>query len=329
MNVTVIVTCFNERNNIRECLITLTGQVYHQGEVDILVVDGGSTDGTIEIIQELEHLHENIRLVIEPKKGTAAGRNAGVNNARYDHIAFIDADCEAPPDWLAILAEAYQRVTGSDPGIVAVGGTNIPPQMMGNFVTAIGIALDSYIGSFGSAQGRRFDCEVYVPSLANLNVLYHRGAIIKIGGYDESLVSEAEDADLNYRLFSAGGRFLFIPGSFVWHKMRPTPRTWYRNMFRYGKGRARLLKRHPAMWNVGFILPLLFLIGMAALFLAPFNPLFLLAALYFPFLVIFSIVQCVTRGGLQFVPHVVLVYLIQHFGYAFGELYGLISPKVR
>ncbi len=329
MYVSIIVTCYNEEQNIRECLNTLIDQTYDSDRYEILVIDGGSIDGTQSIVKEFAETLDNLFLVIEPKKGTAAGRNRGIYAARYDHIAFIDGDCEAPQDWLATLVRDYVNIKEKSKDVVAVGGTNIPPKNAGNFLRAIGVALDSYIGSFGSVQGRQFNEPRFVTSLSNLNVLYNKQKLKDIGWYDESLVSEAEDADINFRLFSAGNKFLFVPSSFVWHKMRPTPGTWLRNMFRYGKGRARLLKRYPHMWTISFTLPLIFIASIFTLFLIPFSILFSLSALYFPALFCFSSYMCLRKRDPFLVLHVMLVYLIQHFGYAAGEVYGLLHTKVK
>ena len=185
------------------------------------------------------------------------------------------------------------------------------------------------MGSFCSVQGRQFREPRFVTSLSNLNVLYNKQKIKDIGYFDESLLSEAEDADINFRLFSAGNKFLFVPYSFVWHKMRPTPGTWLRNMFRYGKGRARLLKRYPQMWTISFTLPLFFIASIFSLFFIPFSFLFSLSALYFPVLFCFSSYICLKKRYPGLVLHVMLVYLIQHFGYAAGEAYGMISTRVK
>jgi len=329
MYVSVIITCYNEEKNILECLNTLVHQTYPEDKYEIIVADGGSKDGTLPIVKEFMQTHRNVDLVIEPKRGTAAGRNAGIQAAKYDYIAFIDADCEAPHNWLETLVEQFRNIRLTDKKVIAVGGTNIPPENAGRFLQAVGIALDSYLGSFDSVQGRQFKKPMRVSSLSNLNVLYDKQKIIDVGYYDESLVSEAEDADINFRLFSTGNRFLFIPYSFVWHKMRPTPKTWLKNMFRYGKGRARLLKRYPQMWAVSFALPLLFIAAIFSLFFTPFSNVFSLSAIYFPSLLCFSLFMCIKKRHPELVLHVMLVYLIQHFGYAAGEVYGLLHSSEK
>lgn len=329
MNVSVVITCFNEEQNIGPCIESLVAQTYPAEQFEILVVDGGSKDATQSIICDWAEKQAQVRLEVEAKRGTAAGRNAGIDRAAHEHIAFIDADCVAPPDWLQILVDKYRQAHEQDERIIAVGGTNLPPEDAEPFVKAIGIALDSYLGSFGSAQGRQFAEPQLVEGLATLNVLISRSVLLEMNRFDESLGSEAEDADLNYRLRQAGYRLLFIPESFVWHRMRPTPRGWLRNMFRYGKGRARLLKRHPNMWSVAYLLPLLFLLTLSSAVLIPLHPLFWLALAYFPLLSLFSFWLAQKKGAGELAGQVLLIFLIQHFGYAFGEVYGLCSRQVR
>ncbi|GAF75432.1 unnamed protein product, partial [marine sediment metagenome] len=225
IKVSVVVTCYNEEKNIGECLKSLVKQVYI-GDYEIVIVDGNSQDRTQDIIKEFIKTHSNIRLIIEPKKGVAAGRNSGINNARYDYIAFTDADCGVPRDWLSLLTKNYQHMKSKYDNVIAIGGRNIVPENSGNFLKAIGIALDSYVGSFSSIQGRQLKEPTFVSSLSTANALYDKKKIIEIGYFDESLQSEAEDADLNFRLTSKGHKFLFIPDSFVWHKMRLGPLAW-------------------------------------------------------------------------------------------------------
>ncbi|MBF0195289.1 MAG: glycosyltransferase [Magnetococcales bacterium] len=329
INISVIVVCFNEEDNIWACLESLTLQSYLIDNFEIIVVDGGSKDQTQTIIADFVKEYSHIKMVVEPRAGTAIGRNAGVAAAQHPFVAFIDADCEAPPDWLERLAYNFVEYSKSDPHLVAVGGGNIPPPDSGPFVQAVGVAMDSFAGSFNSAQGRQFAEVKYVSSLATLNVIYNKQAINDVGGFDISLGSEAEDAELNFRLFYQGKRFIFIPDLHVLHKFRPTPTVWFKNMLRYGRGRARLLKRHKNMWSISYALPLIFLAVFCSLALIFFHPVFALPILYFPFILIYGTILALkkNRAGLSF--HVALVFIVQHFAYAIGEASGLLNPQVK
>jgi len=328
VNVSIIIPCLNEERNIRPCLESLASQDY-PGDFEIIVVDNGSDDKTREIVGDLSNSHPRIRLVLEPEKGTASARNAGVRSAAHDFLAFVDADCESPGGWLSTLVRGYEAAKIRDPGIIAVGGRNIAPGDAGPFVRAIEIALDSYIGSYVSIQGRQYPRAVLVSNLSMSNALFEKEKIVEVGGFDESLRSEAEDADINFRLAEAGYRFLFIPESFVWHRLRSSPRLWLKNMFRYGKGRTRLLKRHPKMWTVHFALPLVFILAMGSIPLALLSKLFLLPLVYFPLIFCLSLIQAARKSEPSLFGRVAAAYVLLHFGYAAGELYGLLNPKVR
>lgn len=327
--ISIIIPCLNEEANIGPCLQSLVQQSMALHQYEILVVDGGSTDATGHLVRQMAEQQPAIRLVVEPTKGTAAGRNSGIKASRGQLIAFIDADCEAPAEWLATLDDHYQRLSQQDPQLVAVGGGNVVPPGAPPFLAAIGVALDSYAGSFNSAQGRQFVEHRQVASLATLNALYDKKRLLEVGCFDQSLGSEAEDADLNHRLGQRGYTMYFMADSFVYHKMRPTPVGWLKNMVRYGRGRARLLKRYPEMWQLSFVLPLIFALVMGVTALTPW---WLWAGgglLYFPLALLLSARQSLSKGRPGLLFHVFLVYLIQHFGYAWGEVYGLVHPRVR
>ena len=324
----MIIPCLNEARNIRPCLESLAAQDYPE-EFEIIVVDNGSLDRTRDIVSEWAGSDPRIRLISESKKGTASARNAGVRNAAHDFLAFIDADCEAPPGWLSTLVKGYQAAKIRDSNVIAAGGRNIAPADARPFVKAIEIALDSYLGSYTSIQGRQYRRPVFVRNLSMSNALFEKAKVVEAGYFDESLRSEAEDAELNFHLAEAGYRLLFIPESYVWHRLRSSPILWLKNMFRYGKGRARLLKRHARMWNIHFALPLVFLLALASVPLAAFSRLFFLPLLYFPFVLGVSVIQAVRKKAPYLFGTVAAVFLLLHFGYAAGEFYGLLNPKVR
>jgi succinoglycan biosynthesis protein ExoA len=326
--VSIVVPCFNEERNLSRLLASLAGQDF-QGDFEILVVDNASQDGSRTVAADFASQSPRVRVFLESERGTANVRNTGVRNARHDFLAFIDADCEAPRFWLSGLMNSYAEAKLRDPSIVAVGGRNIAPEDSGSFVKAVEIALDSYLGSFKSIQGRQYAEPILVSSLSMANALYERRKISEIGGFDSSLSSEAEDAEINYRLRAAGNHFLFVPESFVWHRLRSSPRLWLKNMFRYGKGRARLLKRYPKMWSVQFVLPLFFLLAMVSIPLAFFWPPFLIPLFYFLLVLGVSLYQAARKKSLRLFGLVGLVYILQHFGYAVGEYYGLLHPRVR
>ena len=93
--VSIVTISHNEENNIRDCLESLISLDYPNGYYEIIVVDS-SEDRTKEIVSE----YGNVRLIPSTHKQFSEKRNIGIRTARYELIAFIDADCIVPPDWL-------------------------------------------------------------------------------------------------------------------------------------------------------------------------------------------------------------------------------------
>lgn len=93
--VSVIVPAFNEEEHIEKCLQSLRNQDYDSGLLEIILIDNGSSDETVERATDLAHV-----IKIIPGINVGAVRNRGVSIAQGEYVAFIDADCTAPPDWI-------------------------------------------------------------------------------------------------------------------------------------------------------------------------------------------------------------------------------------
>ena len=328
-NISVIVVCLNEEFYIAKCIDSLLAQDYRKDLLEIIIVDGNSSDRTLEIAQSYTHSKPRVSVVVEHKLGTAAARNRGIREAHSELVAFIDGDCIAPSDWLSTLVSAYREEKQSMSNVAGVGGRNVPPPGADNFLQGIEISLNTYIGSFSSSQGRQFKKRRRVESLATLNVLYDKSVLLDIGLFDETLGSEGEDAELNFRLIKSGYELVFIPELVVYHFLRSSPSSWFWNMFRYGKARARLLKRHRQMWNLKYVLPPLFGMIMVAVIFSPFNMAFLLPLIYFPLLFLYSIFIGIKQSAGRLFFYIYVTYIAEHFGYASGMIYGLTNRKVR
>ena len=312
---------------------------YPNGEFEIIVVDGGSMDGTPEIVRSFTERDPRVRLITELTKGTSAARNTGFFSAMYGFIAFTDADCVVPENWLRVLADAFVRETTRDPLVAAVGGvTGTDESISGPFVKALELTLNSSFGSFRfSTTGKSYLKRREVRDIPTLNILLDRDKVRKVGAFDESLRSEAEDAELCYKLVKHGYRLISIPESRVVHKYRSEPRQWWRNMKRYGRGRMRLMKRYPDMINIFYLLPILFLLALVAsvplalishLIMGwplPASVFFLLPLLYFPGITLFSLFISRTNHRTDLFPRIVWAFILTHLGYSLGEIQGIFT----
>ncbi len=313
MKVTIAVCCLNEEKNIKDCLGSLLNQSYKKEDTAILVVDNNSTDRTLDIVKALQKKHKNrIRLVINKRKGLAKSRNIALNQAKTSILAFIDADCQAPVDWLKILVAGFKKVSRKDKKLVAVGGSNIPPQTT-RFYQALGIMLNTFLGSRGSVQAKVYGHDHYVKHLPGLNVLYKRKIMLETGGFDERLGSIIEDEDLNYRFLKKGYRFFYLKDGGIVHKMRGNFKAWAKNMFLYGRGRVAFLKKHPERLNIFFLMPfiLVLILPLAGLF-------------YFPFIFFYSLFFVLKEKKIYLVSRVYLLFVVTHLFYGLGEIYEVL-----
>jgi len=322
MDITVAVVTFNAAEYLKNCLESILKQVPHNGQLEIIVVDGCSTDQTQEIAKSFS---SRVRLIENPKRTIASNRNVALHQASFPFIAFTDADCVVPSNWLLLLSQAFARINQNDNRLAGVGGGNQPPSHKNSFYSSLSIALDSFLGSLGSVQGKVFAEKRSVPSLANLNVLYNREALVSIGGYDEQLVNMCEDTDLNYRLGKSGWRLYFIPEANVTHYAKLDFISWCAKMYIYGIGRARIMRKHRNFFSFGYLLAFLFLptlfVGSLIGLIWPWA---LLVWLYFPFIICAGFVLALRKKSLSGLK-VAGILLGTHLSYALGLWRGFLN----
>ncbi len=327
MNVSVIVVCYNERDNIDQCIDSLIRQDYPPNLYEVILVDNGSEDGTQKIIQDYVRQHQHLRLIVNPNRGIAGSRNLGLMAAAHEFVAFMDADCIAPANWLSTLTTGFKYHHDRDQAIVAVGGSNVPPQRSSRFHDVLNIFLNTYLGSHGSVQGIRFRDDKSVPHLPTVNVLYHKAAVLQTGGFDVTFGNIGEDQDLSFRLQKRGYRFYYLTNATITHKLRPDLKSWMKNMFTYGKGRMWLMRKWPKKISPVLLLP------MALVAMLPLTLLFWLSAWlllplgYFFVILLVSILACRKAGKLEYFVDLFRLYAGTHLAYGAGEWYGLFRDR--
>ena len=296
----VVVVAHNEQAKISACMRSLANQRYPSAKVEFLLIDDGSTDATVE---RARRACPAVRVIANPSRSISSNRNRGWRCAQYRYVAFLDADCVAPPGWLATLTSAIQRL-----GAAAVGGGNVPPAGESRFYDALAIMLSSYLGSRGSVQGTVFRHEREVAHLPGLNVVFDRLALQRVDGYDESFARIGEDEDLSQRLRDQGHRLYYVPGAVVVHRQRGDLGSWARNMYTYGKGRSWLIRRHPRALSPSMLLP-------------PAVPLALPA--YASTIAAISAWRALSAGRPELMPHLAALFSATHLPYATGQIAGL------
>lgn len=175
--VSFIIPARNEAAGIGACLDAVAGLNYDRESYEWIVVDNGSLDDTLKIAGA-----KGARTFLSPG-GTVAGvRNFGVEKARGDLIAFIDADCVIDRDWLKNALGHLE-----DPAVACVGSHPEIPKK------------STWVQRSWSVQSRGGAAVEEVDWLPSMNILVRKNAFTEVGGFNESLVT-CEDVDLCYRL---------------------------------------------------------------------------------------------------------------------------------
>jgi glycosyltransferase involved in cell wall biosynthesis len=219
VKVSLVATVKDAGPAVDRFLVSLASQTRAPDEV--VIVDGGSTDGTLEALRAVE---ASITVLSAPGANIAQGRNRAIAASSHEVLAVTDPDCELAPDWLGRLLEAIEG--GAD---VAAG---VSRPVAGS---PLQLAAASVVPEPEEIGPR------WMPSSRSLAL--RRQVFDAAGGYPEWL-EVGEDMYLNHRLADAGARIVVVPGAVVYWTMRPTVRDLWTQYVRYAEGDA-VAGMHP------------------------------------------------------------------------------------
>ena len=232
MNLSVVIPLYNNGTTIEDCIQSVLHQT--QPVLEIIVVDNRSTDDGPKKVAAVAAKEPRVRLVFEEEQSAAAARNCGSQHVSGEVIAFLDADCEAEPEWSRAL-----QIGLDQPDIAAVGGPirGAEPENVVEKALAIMTTQDP-------KPPYLFDRYRFLRGgFPAGNFAVRSRVFFQLNGFNDDFAI-GEDHDLCARIFSAGYKILFAPQASAFHHNHSTVRGQFKQAFHYGKAHAKLLREH-------------------------------------------------------------------------------------
>jgi glycosyltransferase involved in cell wall biosynthesis len=257
--VSIIIPCYNERATIALLLGALLEQTYPLLEMEVIVVDGLSSDGTPEAIATFQAAHSalNVRVVQNPKRSIPAALNRGIAAAQGEIIVRLDAHSIPQADYVERCVTALAQGKGANVG----GVWQIRPGEDGWVARAIAVAAAHPLG-VGDAHYRYTDTAGVVDTVPF--GAFRKDLITRIGGFDETLLTN-EDYEFNVRVRQTGGTIWLDPAIRSTYFARSNLLALAKQYWRYGYWKARMLRRYPHTLRWRQAIPPLFVLGLIGL----------------------------------------------------------------
>ena len=238
-SVSVVIPCFNEERFISSVLENLAHQ-YDHDKYEVIVVDGRSTDRTLEVVAEFAKRNPelSIRVVDNPARNIPTALNLGISAATGDLIVRMDAH-SVPSD--GYVRRCVERLSSDTFSVVGMPW-RIKPGSGSPTARAIALAVAHAFG-IGDAQYRLQVADARLVDTVPFGS-FKKSLWIEIGGFNEELLAN-EDYDFNYRVRKRGGQILLDPTEHCDYYARATLRDLAAQYARYGHWKAQMVKLQP------------------------------------------------------------------------------------
>ncbi len=325
--VTVFIPCYNEEFTIVRLLDALATQSYPQENIDILLVDGMSTDKTRRIVEDyLAERTLKLKILDNPRRIIPAALNIGANAATGEVLIRMDAHSVPNPNYVELCVENLIAGKGDNVG----GKWNIQAAQTSYTAKSIAIAAAHPLGS-GGASYRSGD-EAKTVDTVPFGAFYKKTYIAN-GPFDETLLAN-EDYEWNARLIKNGGKVWFDPAIECIYFSRSSLSGLRKQYFNYGYWKLKMLQRYPDTLRLrqlipplaclillgSLILALIFL-GLGKLLIA--SAVFSIIALYVTLL--YAVLMFTRPNKLSLIPGITLSVIIMQLSWGAGFLFSFVK----
>jgi len=316
--VLIVIPTLNEIAHIEGVVERMLGEANQQ--TTVVIVDGGSHDGTLERVRQLSAMHSKLHLLQNSRRIQSAAVNLAVSHFGSDAEVLVRCDAHAlyPNGFLGRLLESLDT-TGADAVVVPLDSVGTTPLQR-----AIAWVSNSVLGTGGAAHraGRMSGFVDHGHHAAFRMTTFQRA-----GGYDETFTHN-EDAEFDCRQRALGAKVYLNAGVRVTYYPRATFGALFRQYFAYGVGRSRTVRRHPRSLRLRQLLvPVNFVACTIALGLSPWLPAGLLWPACYLAILALSSLQFVARYRTLSGALVGVAAAVMHFAWALGFIAGLLFHR--
>ena len=320
----VICPVYNEEKYIAKCIDSILLQDYPKDDLEIILVDGMSSDNTRSIIKEYINRYSFIRILDNPNRIVPAAMNIGIKASNGDIIMRLDAHTTYETNYFSTLVKALNELQADNVG--AVCRTDVLNKT--SKTLAIKEVLSNKFG-VGNSIFRTGVNDVKEVDTVPFGC-WRREVFEKYGLYDIRLIRN-QDIELNKRILRGGGRICIVPNTYCTYLARETYKGLSKN--NYGNGKWNILtvyytKQFDSL-SVRHFIPLLFVLSLilpiiASFFLPCFLCLTLLSLLAYVILLGVISIKLSVSKRINF-GYTLLGFLVLHLSYGLGSLVGLLS----
>lgn len=332
VKISIVIPCRNERRHIGEFLDSLLRQSFDRDwEVEILVADGMSDDGTREVLRRYIERSPSVQMIDNPGRIVSTGLNAAIAASSGDIIIRMDAHTVYASDYVRQCVDVLQR-TGAD----NVGGPWIA-RGTGSMGRAIAAAFQSpFCAGGGKSHNPSYEGDADTVYLG----CWRRSAFERFGLFDPELVRNQDD-ELNFRIRRGGGRLFQSPKIESYYTPRSSLGAVFKQYLQYGFWKVAVMRKHGSVASWRHLVPALFVssivLGLLLIALSSaldWNTLALFAGAFLGGELTLYALACVAAtlpylGTLEVSALLALpaVIAVHHIAYGTGFLMGLFQSK--
>jgi glycosyltransferase involved in cell wall biosynthesis len=315
--ISVIVPCRNEVRHIEETVLSILNSDY--SNIEVLVVDGMSIDGTRDLLEKMCQDHPKLKVVDNPEQLTPYAFNHGINNSDGEYVQIMGARNILASNYLSLLAKVLEEKPE-----VAITGGNYGHRYNTNLGKYIAKAMTSKFG-VGASNFRTMKKSAYVDTVGI--PLIRRSLFDEIGFFDESLTRNQDD-DFSYRAIKAGHQIYYLVNAKTEYLVRANFLKLFKQYSQYGYFKVFVNLKHKHVTTLRQLVPVAFLsfliLGLLITLISPSfsSSYFSIIFLYYVLGFYFAYQESENINELFLIQW---SFFVLHIGYGFGYLKGLID----